>query len=465
MPSSFYVTLSIINQPFTLMKKLLLFLLITPFGLTAQNFWTEVAPFGNLSNYYPDQISIVDDEVVWAKGIPNSSPAYNQFSISLDAGLTWTNGEINLGNIDFGIATLHAVSATRAYVAAFPTQPGSTGGIWKTDDAGATWTQQTTAFNSGTSFANLIHFFDLNNGVAVGDPQNGDFEVYTTTNGGVNWTAIAPTDIPDPYTNEYGYTKIFEARGNNIWFGTNRGRIYHSNDMGLHWTVSQSPLPDFGGSPFSGHFAFKNATDGIMVGSDWQQWKTTDGGVTWTFLPSTIGHVRNSQIVCVPQTNNAYFSWGADIDMELNGSSYTTDGADVWHDLSVEDQNPVYPFEAAFQTGAIGFCIGVYENPNDGNETRFFRLTDPLNRLLKKQAFVAEKPFLAAPNPTKDVVKLSGNSITSVDVYDICGKLLISKTYNGLKEVTLDFSQLQAGAYFAKANGNENSSTVKIIKN
>jgi photosystem II stability/assembly factor-like uncharacterized protein len=446
------------------MKKLLLFLLFAPFVLSAQDFWTEVVPFGDISTYYPDEISIVDANVVWAKGVPNSGPAYNQYSVSLDAGVTWTSGNINLGSIDMGIATLHAVSATRAYVAAFPNQPGSTGGIWKTDDAGVTWTQQTTAFNSGTSFANLIHFFDLNNGVAVGDPQNGDFEVYTTNDGGTNWTQLPGANIPDANNDEYGYTKIFEARGNNLWFGTNRGRIYRSNDMGLHWSVSQSPLADFDSGNTGGHFAFKNANEGVLLGADWQQWKTFDGGATWSDFFSTINTARNRNIVCVPQTNNAYFNWGEGIDALEIGSSYTTDGGQIWHDLNMEDLDPVYVFDAAFQNGTIGFCIGVYIYSGDGN-THFFRLTDPVNRLLKKEGFIAETKFSAAPNPAKDIVKLSGTNITSVNVYDVSGKLVLSKTYNRLKEVDLDFSELQAGVYFAKANSDGTSSTVKIIKN
>ena len=447
------------------MKKLLLFLLIAPSFLTAQNFWTEVSPFGDISTYYPDEISIVDNDVVWVKGIPNTGPSYNQYSISVDAGETWTSGAINLGNINTGIATLHAVSATRAYVAAFPTQPGATGGIWKTDDAGASWTHQTTAFSSGTSFANLIHFFDLNNGVAVGDPQNGEFEVYTTTNGGVNWIPISPTDIPNPLSNEYGYTKIFEARGNNIWFGTSRGRIYHSADMGLHWSVNQSPLTDFGSVGWSGDFAFKNTNEGILIGSDWQQWKTSDGGTTWNDFFSTIGMARSHQIVCVPQTNDAYFNWGEDIDTSLRGASYTTSGGSVWNDLSSEDENPVLPFDAAFQSGTIGFCIGIYENPDDPSGTRFFRLTDPLNRLLQSNTF-AQSKFTATPNPTDGIVRLSGAAVNSVTICDVTGKIISSENYNALSEVTLNLSSFHTGIYFAKVTAaSGNSETIKILKN
>ena len=29
--------------------------------------------------------------------------------------------------------------------------------------------------------------------------------------------------------------------GDRIWFGTNQGRIYHSNDKGLTWSVTSTP--------------------------------------------------------------------------------------------------------------------------------------------------------------------------------------------------------------------------------
>ncbi|MFT3793472.1 T9SS type A sorting domain-containing protein [Flavobacterium sp.] len=448
------------------MKKLLLTLLFAASAtVNAQDFWTEVAPFGNNSNYHPGQISIVDADVVWARALPNAGPAYNQYSISTDGGITWASGDINLGSTSLGVAWLHAVSATRAYVAGFPNTPGTIGGIWMTDDAGATWTQQTTAFNSTTSFANIVYFFDLNNGVAVGDPVNGGFQIYTTSNGGTNWVQVPQTDIPAPISiAEYGYTAIFEARGNHFWFGTNRGRIYHSEDLGLHWSVNQSPCQDFGDSDLGASFAFKNDQEGMVVYRDWSWGETTDGGLTWSLISVPFFNApRNHHVVYVPETNNAYFSWGEGVVDGIYGATYTTDGGDNWIDLNTEDTNPVIPFDAEFQSGTVGFCIGQYQNGPSG--ARFFKLTDPLFRLLKNEPFIAASKFEAAPNPTTDVVKLSGANITQVVVCDLSGKVISTQDYGLVNEAVLDVSTLPHGMYLAKISGEHGaSSSVKIVK-
>src|SRR5690606_35089027 len=91
-------------------------------------------------------------------------------------------------------------------------------------------------------------FFDINNGITQGDPASGYFEIYTTTDGGTNWTRVPNANIPTPLSGEYGYNNMFETVGDIIWFATNKGRLYKSTDKGLNWTVSQTPATDFGSS-------------------------------------------------------------------------------------------------------------------------------------------------------------------------------------------------------------------------
>ena len=45
--------------------------------------------------------------------------------------------------------------------------------IVKTGDGGTTWVEQTTAFPNLDSFVNVVHFFDENDGVALGDVRGG----------------------------------------------------------------------------------------------------------------------------------------------------------------------------------------------------------------------------------------------------------------------------------------------------
>ncbi|MDZ7623614.1 MAG: hypothetical protein U5J96_04085 [Ignavibacteriaceae bacterium] len=56
-----------------------------------------------------------------------------------------------------------------------------TAAIYKTTDRGTTWTVASGVFlQNSASFPNTIHFFDQNNGVAMGDPVDGFAEIYTT---------------------------------------------------------------------------------------------------------------------------------------------------------------------------------------------------------------------------------------------------------------------------------------------
>lgn len=65
------------------------------------------------------------------------------------------------------------------------------------------------------------------------------------------------------------------------------------------------------------------------------------------------------------------------------------------------------------------------------------------------------------PNPTSNIVFISGNieSKTTVNVYDVLGKLMLSKPYQ--KE--MDLSSLSSGLYFLKFINGESITTKKVI--
>ncbi|HMI08676.1 MAG TPA: T9SS type A sorting domain-containing protein [Flavobacterium sp.] len=448
-------------------KSLLLFLFITSISLQAQNFWTEVAPFASNAEFPVSQIAIADANVVWVSGghfDPVNLQYTTAWSRSVDGGVTWTEGNIDLGNSILSVSSMFAVSETTVYVTAFVAAAGADGGVYVTHDSGATWTEQpTAAFDGITSFPNFIHFWDASHGITAGDPESGYFEIYTTSDAGAHWTRIPEANIPAPLQNEYGYSLYFETRGNAMWFGTNFGRIYKSNDMGVNWTVSQGPIADFASAFVSGSFSFKNQNDGLLISNDWQFYRTSDGGATWNPDMSTTGVIRNRDVVFVPETNNTYFSWGSDIDTETRGSSYSTDGGMTWQDLNTVDDAPVEPHAVEFKSGMVGFCVGNYLGES---EQRFFRLTDPLNRLLKNDGFAAKAKFTAVPNPTTGLVKLSGAEINSVLVFDLSGKVVKTESFNSLNEVTLNLSTFQNGVYFAKIIADNGTSfTLKIVKN
>jgi len=450
------------------MKNLYLFLVFTiSLNLSAQ-FWTEVSPFINDAGFVPRQISIVDNEVVWVNGANPSAISVQKWSRSEDSGLTWEEGIINLGNAALQVSSIYALSAEKAYVSAFSNDVITSGGVWVTTDGGLTWTQQTSAlFNTPLeSFPNFIHFFDNDNGIVAGDPENSYFEIYTTTDGGQNWTRVPSQNMPAINNEEYGYSLKFEARDNSVWFGTNKGRLFKSDDRGLNWVAHQTPLSDFSSGTIAGDFAFKNSNDGLLISSTWSIWKTTDGGANWTLMTNSTNDQScfNYDIERVPGTTDAYFAWGEKLANGERSSTYSLNGGAFWDDLCNNIPN-VIPIQVKFKSSTTGFCIGN-ELPTS-IVTKFYKLTDPLNVLggtLTNVTFDINR-VKVFPNPTQDFVTISSDAIQQITIVGLAGKLLYEQEFANLKETTLNFSNFGVGIYITKIILPDGTSkTEKIIK-
>lgn len=279
-------------------------------------------------------ISIVDQNVVWGTAYDGSGGGANvqQFTKTTNGGTTWTPGTINIGNTALGVSMIHAYSSSVAWLAAYPNAGGQTGGVWKTTDGGSTWTRQSTAlYNNAASFTNVVYFWDANNGFCQGDPINGEFECYTTTNGGTTWTVVPAANLPNPLSGEYGYTRQIEVVGDNVWFTTNKGRIYKSTNRGLNFVVYQSPITDFGGTTY-GNISFKDANTGLLVDNAGSVWRSTDGSATWNTVTTT-GTVYTSGL-CFVEGTNIVFSTGS-------GSSYSEDGGTNWNPIDAQQHTAV----------------------------------------------------------------------------------------------------------------------------
>lgn len=262
----------------------------------------------------------VNQDVVWATaydGRPGS--AYIQeFTKTSNGGTTWTTGTINnCAGLEPGM--IFAISKDTAYVPMFKQTGTKPQGIYVTRNGGTTWTRQTTAAFGGTSFPNVVHFFNKNEGFCMGDPINGDFEIYTTSNGGTTWTLVPLANIADPITTgEFGIVGFYSAVGDKAWFGTNSGRVYRSVDKGLHWAVS---IVFAGGSETD--VRFRDALNGLAIDKSTGIFsETSDGGVTWNDVAST-GSYSISDFTYVPGTANTWVTVGY-------GAYYSFDGGHSW---------------------------------------------------------------------------------------------------------------------------------------
>lgn len=317
-------------------------------------------------------ISIVDQNVVWATAYDGSGANANvqQFTKTTDGGTTWTPGNINVGNAGLGISMVQGISSTTAWLAAYPNAAGQLGGIWKTTNGGSTWTKQTTAtFSNAASFTNVVHFWDANEGFCMGDPINGEFEIYRTTNGGTNWTLVTGANIPNPLSGEYGYTRQMEVVGNSVWFSTNKGRIFHSTDKGATWAVYTSPILDFAGANISANFSFSSASTGYIVTNGGAVYKTTNAGSTWIQL-ATNGPIFSNGLCAIVNTNTLFTTGAA---TGGTGSSYSLDGGLTW--ALIDNQQHLY---CEFLTPSIGWSGWFNTNATTNGMWKWNNLSSPL---------------------------------------------------------------------------------------
>ena len=274
----------------------------------------------------------VDSNVVWATAYDgdgsNGTDVIQEYTRTVDGGTTWTQGIIN-GTAGLEPAMIFAMNKDTAYVPMYKTSGSLPMGIYVTKNGGTSWSRQSSAsFSNASSFPNVVHFFNANDGFCMGDPINNEYELYTTSNGGTTWTLVPAANIPNPLTGEFGVVGYYSSFGDNIWFGTNMGRVYRSNNKGLNWAVSTTTL----GSATYVDVEFRNELHGLAQnkseGSTGAFSETFDGGVTWTDVIST-GDIGTADFCFVPGTENTWVSTESNSARVL-GAAYSFDGGHSW---------------------------------------------------------------------------------------------------------------------------------------
>ena len=273
-------------------------------------------------------VSAVSEKVAWASGSGNT------ILRTEDGGATWarltnpTTDRLDFRDID-------AVSENVAYVLSIGNGPTSR--IYKTIDAGVTWTLQFTNADA-EAFFDAMAFWDADHGIAVSDSVKGAFVIITTQDG-KTWTRVPPESLPPALPNE----GAFAASGTNVtvlgtshaWFGTGaaaRARVLRTTDRGKTWQMAETPLA---AAQSSGIYsvAFRDEQHGVIVGGDFAKEReavdnaavTSDGGKTWSLVSGLRGF--RSVVAHIPGSKSSFIAIGP------QGGDISTDDGRTWSAL------------------------------------------------------------------------------------------------------------------------------------
>ena len=211
------------------MKKHLLGVLAMALSLSSfAQYWDVVEQATNLEASRGIQtISVVDTAIVWADAYDGSGGGakVTDFIVTLDGGLNWAQSTLTDVPLGWEFSHFAGFSDAMAWATCFSASAGGAH-VYRTLDGGLTWEEKNPF--SAAAFANVVHFFNNLEGMLMGDPVGGYYEIYTTTDGGDTWARVPQANIPAPLAGEYGLTRSIGSYGDTIWFGTQKSRIFRS---------------------------------------------------------------------------------------------------------------------------------------------------------------------------------------------------------------------------------------------
>ncbi len=237
------------------------------------------------------------------------------------------------------------------------------GGVWKTIDAGATWTLLTTDVpNLATSVLAMapsnpdVIYVGTGEGFFNADAIGGD-GIFKTTDRGQTWTQLASTSGNSNFT-AVNRIVVDPANENIAVAATNTG-VFKTTDGGATWEkkyTTSSRVLDLRANPLNFNTLYGTVYGTGTTGSfDGGAIKSTDAGETWTEYFTELNGGRFEIAIAPTDTNRLYISaesspsalyMSLDAGLtwtqvaELGGSAANWLGAQGWYDNTIE----VHPY-------------------------------------------------------------------------------------------------------------------------
>ncbi|HET9614976.1 MAG TPA: hypothetical protein VFP22_09200, partial [Candidatus Limnocylindrales bacterium] len=184
---------------------------------------------------------------------------------SVDAGASWTllAGTTNVGGIN--AVAVDPGNAAIVYAAA------GDGGVFKSTSGGGSWT----AIGLDSTFVFSLAIDPSSSSTIWAGASDG---VYKTTDAGAHWTLANPGDSI-PYVHALAIDPVSPST---VYVGTDGSGVFRSTDGGAHWANISSSQPFVNSGTVSGLAVDPSSHATLYAATSNGAWKTSNGGAAWT---------------------------------------------------------------------------------------------------------------------------------------------------------------------------------------
>ncbi len=258
------------------------------------NTWNAFTLSGPMSQRHYNCIYYSDTLTGYiAGGIENFNPVSTLLKTT-DGGNSWN---MVLDTAGSWLTSVHFPTSHTGYAV------GTNGVLYKSQDAGSTWSKKSIPGPAGTRNFNAVFFVSNTTGIIVGgNPENDSIQtILKTTDGGDSWQVLS--DTIGPILNSVYFLNVLEGYAVGA-----KGTVLHTLDGGSSW--QKLSIPENSASYVFNCVRFLNPNYGYIAGNS---------GVIYRYLE---GSGEGPLAITLAATNISETS--ARLNAEVNANSYAT---------------------------------------------------------------------------------------------------------------------------------------------
>lgn len=291
-----------------------------------------------------------------------------------DAGLTWTPLTDSLPSLNCGWVALDPGDPDIVYLGTGEYATGASGaGLFRSVDAGLTWTQIATSSQVGTTVSRIV--VDHADGSII--HVAGNSGITRSTNGGASWSALQLSNVSD--------VVMHPTNSSILYCGRRSDGVYQSVDSGATWTRLSGGLPTSSdirrinlalsqSNPLVLYAGIVNSSSGLFG-----FYKTIDGGANWASMTNTPNYPSpqgnyDHFVGCDPTDENVVYAGGVFPSYAPAGVIKSVNGANTWTDITIGVfGGQLHPDQHCIAFGSdgtvwIGNDGGVWKSTSGGAE-------------------------------------------------------------------------------------------------